>query len=108
MLSAEFYRRWATKRREAIARHGDAGEIALHVGGEDADAGGGKTFGERLQRHRLAGSGRAGDEAVAVAITQQQVIVIFGFADEDLAGNFLRVFDHGQNCSCCGNRLTTR
>ena len=50
----------------------DAGEVALDVGGEDGDAGGGQPLGEHLERHGLAGAGGAGDEAVAVGELQLQ------------------------------------
>lgn len=85
----------------AIAGHGDAGKVALDVGGEDADPGLAKTFRQLLQRHRLAGPGRAGDEAMAIGVTQQQVIVSIALADENFSGNFLRVFGHGGNRSFC-------
>ena len=52
--------------RVGAARLGDAGEIALHVGHEHRHAGGGEAVRERLQGHRLAGAGGAGDEAMAV------------------------------------------
>ena len=52
--------------------HGDAGEVALHVGDEHRHAGRGKAFGQPLQRHRLAGAGRAGDQAVAVGPAQAE------------------------------------
>ena len=45
---------------------GEAGQVALDVGHEDRDAGLGQLAGEELERLRLAGAGRAGDEAVAV------------------------------------------
>ena len=54
------------------ARHGDAGEIALHVGDEDRDAGGGEALGQALQSHRLAGAGRAGDQAVTVGPVEDE------------------------------------
>ena len=53
-----------------IAPLGDAGEVALDVGGEDRHAGARKTLGHHLQRHGLAGSGCAGHEAMPVRQTQ--------------------------------------
>ena len=50
----------------AVAGRGDAGEIALDVGGEDRNARVGEAFRQHLQRHGLAGAGGAGDQAVAV------------------------------------------
>jgi hypothetical protein len=44
----------------------EAAEAALDVGHENRHAGGGKIFGERLQRDRFSGAGGAGDEVVAV------------------------------------------
>ena len=52
--------------RIAAARSGHAREVSLHVGHEDRDADRAEAFRKRLQRHRLARSRRAGDEAVAV------------------------------------------
>ncbi len=49
-----------------LAGSGDTREVALDVGGEDRDALGGQLLRETLQGARLAGAGRAGDEAVPV------------------------------------------
>ena len=49
-----------------FADFGDAGEVALDVGGEYRNAGARKSFRHHLQRHGLSGSGGAGDEAVPV------------------------------------------
>ena len=46
--------------------HGQAGQVALDVGREDRDALGAELLGEQLEGLRLAGAGRAGDEAVPV------------------------------------------
>jgi hypothetical protein len=54
------------------ARLGDAGQVALDVGHEDRNALAAEVLGERLQRHRLAGAGRTGDEAVAVGHRRQK------------------------------------
>ena len=56
-----------------LAHHRDAGQVALDVGAEHRHAGVGEAFGQDLQRHRLAGAGRAGHQAVAVAVFQQQL-----------------------------------
>src|SRR3954471_18362983 len=47
-------------------RAGHPGHIALHVGDEDADSGGGQLFGHDLQRLRLARTGRTGDQPMPV------------------------------------------
>ena len=49
-----------------LARHGQAGDVALDVGAEDRDAGVREPFRHDLQRHRLAGAGRTGDQPVAI------------------------------------------
>ena len=59
-----------------LAGRRDAGKVALHVGGEDRDAGGGEALGENLQRNGLAGAGRAGDETVPVGEFQVQILRI--------------------------------
>ena len=58
-----------------LARHGEARQVALHVGAEDGHAGIGEALGQHLQRHRLARAGGAGDEAVPVG---QLEVEIFG------------------------------
>ena len=72
------------------ARLGEAGEVALHVGQEDGDAGGGEGLGQDLQGDGLAGAGGARDQAVAVAVFEQQVLgdgmAGAAAADEDRAG----------------------
>ena len=50
---------------------GDAGEIAFDVGGEHGDAEGRDLFGQHLQRLGLAGTGRAGHQAVPVQHRQR-------------------------------------
>jgi hypothetical protein len=59
-------------RRSGRSRHRHPGEIALHVRHEDRHAGGGEALRQPLQCHRLAGAGGAGDQAVAVALVEQQ------------------------------------
>ena len=49
-----------------LAGRGEAGEVALHVGGEHGYAVGAELLGEELQGLGLAGAGRAGDQAVPV------------------------------------------
>ena len=66
-----------------LALHGDAGEIALHVGGEDRNARVAEAFGHDLQRHRLAGAGGAGDQAVAVGHGEEQLLALVALAEED-------------------------
>ncbi len=66
-----------------LAHGGDAGEVTLDVGGEDRDAGRGEPLGEDLQRHRLAGAGGAGDQAVAVAELQRKPFLLGALAEEE-------------------------
>ena len=56
-----------------IAHGGDARKVALDVGCKYRHAGIGKPFGEDLQRHRFAGAGRAGHQAMAVAEFQVEI-----------------------------------
>ena len=49
-----------------LAGRRQAGEVALHVGGEDGDAVGAELLGEQLEGLGLAGTGRAGHQAVPV------------------------------------------
>ena len=99
LISDADFLRPRDKRLGAVAGHGDPGQVALDVGGEDAGSGDAETFGELLQGHGLARSGRAGDQPVAVAVAQQQIDVILGLADEDFAGDiaadrtWIRLFD---------------
>ena len=59
--------------------------------------GGGKAFREGLQRHGLAGAGRAGDEAMPIAVAQQQIIIAFvAFADQNLAVYIFRIAGHAR------------
>ncbi len=67
-----------------IAGERDAGEVALHVGGEDRDAGVGEALGQALQRHGLAGARRTGDEAVPVREAQEKRLVLVALADQDV------------------------
>ena len=64
---------------------GDAGQVALDVGGEHRHARSREAFGQHLQRHRLAGAGGARDQAVAVGELELQVLRLDAAAEEDLA-----------------------
>ena len=66
-----------------LTRHGDAREIALDVGRENRNAGIDEAFGHDLQRHRLAGAGGAGDEAVAVGHAKEQFLALLALPNED-------------------------
>ena len=90
-----------TKSGLGLARRGDAGEIALDVGGEHRNAGARKSFGEHLQRHGLAGAGRAGDQAVPVGEPQGEIFRLCALADENLA--VLIIHRHGTSpvLRCC-------
>ena len=72
--------------RLALARHGETRQIALHVRAENRCAGVGKTLGQHLQGHGLAGAGGARHQAVAIAQGQLKVLKGLALADEDLAG----------------------
>ena len=57
-----------------LAHLGDAGEIALDVGGEHRDAGAREAFRQHLQRHRLAGAGRAGHQPVPIGERKRETL----------------------------------
>ena len=67
-----------------LADRRDPGQVALDVGGEHRHAGPREAFGQHLQRHGLAGAGRAGHQAVAVGEPQRQIFRLAAFADENL------------------------
>src|SRR5262249_60511098 len=48
-----------------FTRLGNAGEVALDVGGEDRDAGAGKPLRQHLQGYGLPGAGRSSDQSMA-------------------------------------------
>ena len=78
--------------RLGLADGRDAAKVALDVGGEHGDAGIREAFGQHLQRDRLAGAGRAGDEAVAVGEPQlEEPGPVLALADVDLV-----VLQHGK------------
>jgi hypothetical protein len=68
----------------ARPRHGEAGDVALDVGEEHRHAEAGEALRHHHQRDRLAGAGRARDQAVAVAVLRQQLHGQLALADEDL------------------------
>jgi hypothetical protein len=68
------------------AGHGDARKIAFHIGQEHRHPGAAELFGDALERHRLAGAGRARDQAMAVGPAQQQH---FAFALRGQAQKYL-------------------
>ena len=57
-----------------------AGQVALDVGHEHGYAHVGEGLGEHLHRYRLAGAGRAGDQAVAVCHLRQQIKITPGLS----------------------------
>ena len=67
---------------------GNPRQVALHIGAEDRDARVRKALGQDLQRHRLAGSRRPGDHAVAVRPMEQKglVLAFVGLAKEKTGG----------------------
>ncbi len=66
-----------------LAGRGDAGQIALDIGGEHRHAGARKSFRHHLQRHGLAGAGRAGHQAVPVGELERKIFRLLALADED-------------------------
>jgi len=79
-----------------LAHDGDAGEVALDVGAEHRHAGIGEALGQHLQRHCLAGAGRPGDNAVAVAVFQLEIFALVEAVVGIAAGADieLSVFEH--------------
>jgi hypothetical protein len=67
-----------------LARQGDARQVALRVGDEDRYPGGGKAFRQKPQRDRLAGSGGARDQSVAVRLSQIQDPIRLALAQMDM------------------------
>ena len=80
-FEAEFLDALLQLRADDAGRAG-AGEVALDVGHEDRHAGERQALGHRLQGHRLAGAGGAGDQAVAVGhLRQQGRVAVFGLGE---------------------------
>jgi hypothetical protein len=73
-----------------LARGRDAGEIALDVGGEHRNTRAGKSFRQHLQRHRLAGAGRAGHEAMTICQLEREIFLFCALADEYSVFLFVR------------------
>jgi hypothetical protein len=88
--------------RLGVAGRRDPREVALDVGGEDRHAVAGKTLRHHLQAHGLAGTGRAGHQAVAVGELEQEAFGFPALADQDRAwiDRDLR-FRHGIRLSGC-------
>ena len=61
----------------------DAREVSLDIGREHRNAGAGKSFRHYLQRDGFAGSGGAGDEAMAICKPERQPDWLFTLPDED-------------------------
>ncbi len=80
-------------RRECLVRlggggagHGEAGNIALHVGDEGRHPRLRQSFDDSLQRHRLAGAGRPGDQPVPIGALELELLRLGAAgagADED-------------------------
>ena len=87
--------------RITIARHGDTGEIALHIGSEDRYAGIGEAFGQGLQCHRFASACRAGDQTVTIAHRQGEIIIFISLADKSFAVHQSRVARHDRILWSC-------
>ena len=85
-----------------FARCGNAGQIALDVGGEHGNAGIGQAFGENLQGDGFAGAGGARDQAVAVRQLQRQIFWLGALTDKNLAVLVDR--RHRSNFSRCNGR----
>ena len=68
-----------------LAGHRHAGQVTLDVGREHRHAEVGKTFGEDLQRDRLAGAGGARHQAVPVGVGAKDGLRVLALADQDSA-----------------------
>ena len=69
--------------RLRLAFGGDAGEVALDVGGENGNAVAREALGENLQRHRLSRSGRARNEAVPVRQIERKHLRLHALSGEN-------------------------
>ena len=74
----------------ALADFGDTGQVALDIGREHGNTGAGKALRHHLQRHGLAGPGRAGDKAVPIGKRKRKPGRLFTLTDE----NFLVGIGH--------------
>jgi hypothetical protein len=73
--------------------HREAGEVALHVGDEAGHADLREPLDDPLQRHRLAGTRRARDQAVAVGASEVETLRVrpaLARADEDAVRHVAR------------------
>ncbi len=66
-----------------ISRHGNARQIAFHIGAEHRNACLREAFGKDLQCHRLAGAGGSRDEAVPVGKLEVQHFVLAAATNEN-------------------------
>src|SRR5215813_7037728 len=64
-----------------------ARQIALDIGREDGHARARKTLRDHLQGYRLTGSGRTGDQAMAIGERKREPGGFFALADEDLVAS---------------------
>ena len=90
------------------ARHGDARQVALHIGDEYRNALCGKAFGQPLQGDGLAGTGGARDQAVTVGAGKVEILLlaVFGEAEENLTHLWVV---SGPECSLvCGKGQAVR
>src|ERR1700750_716968 len=63
------------------------GEIPFHVRHENRNSAVAEILGQGLQRHRLAGAGSTGDEAMAVRHFRQEINRLFALRDENWFGH---------------------
>ena len=79
-----------------LAGHGDAREVALHVGGEHRHAGIGEAFGQGLQGDGLAGARGAGHKSVTVGAFEVEVLELaLPLADQHHPRLVPRIRRHG-------------
>src|SRR5215467_14849802 len=68
-----------------FTRLGNAGEVALDVGGEDRDSGAGEALRQHLQGDGLPGTGRSSDQSMAVGKRKRKNFGLETLPDEDRA-----------------------
>src|SRR5262245_26217162 len=68
-----------------FADRGDPGEITFDIGGEHRHTRARKPLREYLQRHRLARSGRTGDETMPIGEMQREIFRLLALADKNPA-----------------------